>query len=241
MKQLKYLFKSKFFRILSYLISLRFFYSSFKVLSSFPRELNLDGKKVLIFAPHPDDETFGCFSIIENAKLVDVVLITRGGKVDKSVSLDNSQIKQLRLTEFRKVSEYKNFNIVGDFNLEDSEIDVHELRSKILNIKWNYDYIFAPNINDNHPDHHIVTACLLDIKTKLPNSLKIFFYEVWTTFNQYDHFVEIRDLNNKLATMSLYESQTISFNYLEGICGLNKYRGLQCNRHAVEAFKLYEE
>ena len=103
----------------------------------------------------------------------------------------------------------------------------------------NYDYIFIPNIIDQHPDHKAVAINLNKaLKTKKHKSnLKICFYEVWSALSFVNGFVDITDaIETKKEMIASYPSQTSQKNYEYHALGLNQYRGMLKDKKYVEAF-----
>ena len=104
-----------------------------------------------------------------------------------------------------------------------------------------YDTIFIPYIFDQHKDHKAVSLLLSEKikKSDCKKSLKIAFYEVWSTINMPQYYVNISPVANKKKEMiNIHKSQVASKNYADKIIGLNSYRGLLKNIDAVEAFSI---
>ena len=222
----------------------------FKKYSKFISKINLKPKefllskddKALCLAPHADDESIGMGGFLSKFhENFDVILLTDGAKGIKDVPGD--KVTKIREEEFKKamnIANIKNYSFLSapDGKLTDSfdlfkKIDISE-----------YNYIFIPNIIDQHPDHKAVSILLnelLESSTKYKKELKICFYEVWSTLGFVNGFFEITDfVNQKKEMIASYESQTATKDYEYHILGLNGYRGIFKNKKYVEAFMVLD-
>lgn len=209
-----------------------------------PTELVLsENIKCLCLVPHADDESIGMGGLLSlYPKNFDVILLTDGRKGIKDVSVEEA-VKaregefQCALTVAGGVNSYK-FLRIEDKKLLDSfdsfkTIDISE-----------YDYIFVPNIIDQHPDHKAVSLLLKRLLenftqggSKTKSDLKICFYEVWSTLGLVNVFVDISEvIEKKKAMINCYKSQTAKKDYEYHALGLNQYRGMLKDKKYVEAF-----
>ena len=125
-------------------------------------------KKIIVFAPHPDDETFGCGGTI--AKKVSeghdvlIVVITDGRYAFLNVLGINSDPTPEQLKEIRKKEVKKAVNHLGVpernlifLNFVDGTLtnDKEKVKEKIVKILSNNnpDEVFFPYKTDSHPDH----------------------------------------------------------------------------------------
>lgn len=204
-----------------------------------PREFQIkEGTKCLCLSPHADDESIGMGGLLSMyPDNFDVVLLTDGRKGVKDLSED--EVIRIREAEFRdamtaaKIQNYIFLKICDKQLLDSFEI------FKKLKIS-DYDYIFLPNIVDQHPDHKAVSLLLrrfLDETAKIKPDLKICFYEVWSPLAFVNGFVDISDaVEKKREMIAAYKSQTAQKNYEYHALGLNQYRGMLKDRKFVEAF-----
>lgn len=215
----------------------------FSMINLKPKEMVLNSnQKCLCFSPHADDESIGMGGLLSlYPNLFDVILLTDGRKGIKNKS-EEEAIK-IREEEFKNamntagINEYK-FLHAKDKNLLDS-FDLF----KTINLE-KYDYIFIPNIIDQHPDHKAVSLLLkrfLDNGAKVKPDLQICFYEVWSTLGFVNTFVDISDvIESKKAMINCYKSQISQKNYEYYALGLNQYRGMLKDKKYVEAFCVLE-
>ncbi|MDD4351804.1 MAG: PIG-L family deacetylase [Candidatus Gracilibacteria bacterium] len=200
---------------------------------------------VLVFAPHHDDESFGCGGTIkkltEQGCTVDLAVVTEG-RYGVHVANDQESI-QIREREtglaaqilgIRKVFFMKLISQGLEFNQENLIKFVQLLRGVYP------DLIFLPHQKEMDRDHRISSelareACWLSADgTFLKNiervikPIRMMSYEVWTPIERPFHSVVIdKQLSVKIKAMKAYKSQLENRNYIKMILGLNQYRARQ--------------
>lgn len=204
-----------------------------------PKEFVLnENQKCLCLSPHADDESIGMGGLLSlYPELFDVILLADGRKGIKNTSPE--EVIKLREEEFKNA-----LNVAGidNYNFLRAQ-DMHLLDGfdlfKTINLN-KYDYVFLPNIIDQHPDHKAVSILLkrlLDEGAKVKSDLKICFYEVWSTLGLVNAFVDISDvIDSKKAMINCYKSQIAEKDYEYYAIGLNQYRGMFKDKKYVEAF-----
>lgn len=204
-----------------------------------PMELDLAyGQNCLCLSPHPDDESIGMGGLLAlYPNLFEVILLTDGKKGIKDVPPE--EIIEIRENEFKKAMTIAGIEKISFLKAEDKKLlDAYNLFQKI-NLET-YDYIFVPNIIDQHPDHKAVSLLLkrlLDSGIKVKPELKICFYEVWSALGFVNAFVDISSIiETKKAMIDCYKSQTAQKDYEYHALGLNQYRGMLKDKKYVEAF-----
>lgn len=188
-----------------------------------------DDTKCLVIAPHPDDESIGCGGIMKLfPKHFDVISLTHG---------DDE-----RAEEMKSAMEFAGINNLKMLTLRDKHIIDGQEEFNKIDIS-DYDIIFIPYIFDQHKDHKAVSI-LLDkhLKTaKHKNNLQIAYYEVWSTINMPQYYMDISSVTEDKKTMiNFHKSQILTKDYAGKIIGLNSYRGLLKSLDAVEAFSLMD-
>lgn len=202
-----------------------------------PTELDLKGKKCLCLAPHPDDETIGMGGTLALfGEQFKVILLTDGRKGIKDKS--TKEVTQIRYEEFKKALSLAKISDYEFLNIEDKKLLSNFNSFNKINIE--YDYIFVPNIIDQHPDHKAVSLLLreiIELGAKIKPDTKICMYEVWSTLGLVNSFVDISDVvETKREMIKCYESQTSQKDYEYHALGLNQYRGMFKDKKYVEAF-----
>jgi len=205
---------------------------------------------VLVLAPHPDDETFGCGGTIrmltESGVAVDVAFLTRGefgieagGAAPVEV---RQQLAQTRSEEAQAACAVLGVRRVFFLDGQDTRLaDQPQLAAAIQGLlaQEPYERVFCPWPQDAHDDHKATFLWLQHALVGYPHLLPQHFwlYEVWkplpaNTFVPIDHM-----LPAKRQAIEQYRSQLAQLNYCEGFLGLAAYRSLFCpaSRYA-EAF-----
>jgi LmbE family N-acetylglucosaminyl deacetylase len=127
-----------------------------KMETIYPEPLNIKKTdKILILAPHADDESIGCGGLLlKYASQCDVIFLTDGRYGD--VNIEPSEMIEIRKKEFESVMiklKVNNFSLLG---IEDTKLESNYNIFKSINFNG-YDYICMPNNLDQHPDHKAVT------------------------------------------------------------------------------------
>ena len=217
--------------------------------------------KVLVIAPHPDDESLGCGGTLfrhkhEGNELYWVIFT---GISEKTGWSTKDVIK--RDAEIDAVANKYKFKEVFNFRLPTKEIDTLPLSNLIEKITDVYhkiepEIIYIPFIYDVHTDHQIISKALQSTFKwfRYPHIKKIFMYETpsETEFNFLGNrtfrpnvFVNISDyLDDKINAMKIYGSEMGEFPFPRSektILSLATFRGSQGGFEAAEAFELVYE
>lgn len=183
-------------------------------------------KKILIIAPHPDDEIFCCSGILINyAKQCDIILLTYGEKGNPGWS--ENKTADIRKGEFRKVMRHLGVHKYVELKLPDGEVkeNVGQLRRIPYEI---YDYVFVPNRFDNHMDHNCVFRTVyLEMRIRRAKAM-LCEYEMWGMIRNPTHYIDITGvIKRKKALMMLYKSQQMHINYCDRMLALNYFRAIE--------------
>ena len=186
-----------------------------------------DNDRLLIVAPHPDDECIGPGGIlILYPQLCKVVVLTDGrqGQGDAPPELE----KQVRKLEF--IREMREAGI-GDYEMldyEDGSLMQHTdcLENRSLR---SFTKIFVTGIHDSHPDH---TAACISVQQALKKQgitdVEIYLYEVHAPLREVTHMLDITQiLGKKLNLIRHHQSQLTSLPYDKMAKCLAEYRALQ--------------
>lgn len=208
-----------------------------------PKEFSFEeNTKALCLCPHADDESIGMGGVLSLfSNNFDVILLADGRKGIKELSTE--EVIKVREDEFKCAMQAAGIENYSFLRAEDKKLlDSYEL-FKTINIE-KYNYIFIPNIIDQHPDHKAVGLLLkklIESGVKTKPDLKICFYEVWSTLGFVNVFVDISGVaEKKKAMINCYKSQIAQKDYEYHALGLNQYRGMLKDRKYAEAFCVLE-
>lgn len=205
--------------------------------------------KILIIAPHADDEVVGTGGVIqwhkEKGDTVYVAVVTHrvlNHKIDENYITQTKQAAE-KVKKLLGIKEYF-FCGLRDEHLDESLIKVIVAIEEAINtVKPDIAYI--PNENDSNQDHRAAyQACRVACR----NIDKILVYEAPSSTVHFtpNFYIELAEelLNNKIKAMSYYESETREYpnpRSPEGLKTFAKMRGMECNRKLAEAFILFKE
>lgn len=198
-----------------------------------------NNEKILVVAPHPDDESLGCGGLMSKyGKQCDVLLLTDGrrGKSEKRKNCSDKEIISIRLQELKKALEIAGIDKLFCLNIPDSTL----LKNKKAVMQFDasqYKYIFVPNSREDHPDHKAANKFFKAMRFWGKTKARIYEYEVWTPLQVIDILIDISEQEQKKELMiRQFVSQLECKDYLNAGMGLSRYRGIGCNSSAAEAF-----
>ncbi len=198
---------------------------------------------VLVFAPHPDDETLGCGGTLallrQNGCTVKVVFVTdgsgAGGLADGAVV-----IRQKEATAALSVL---GIHDIVFFDEPDGSFQNHpKFERQALEIMQQFqaDWLFLPSVLDYHRDHVAIGHALFGLWQRHVTAKRLFFYEIWSPVPA-THVVDISSvIDLKKQAIEHYQLPLAHCDYLSASVGLSCYRGLylprQRNGQYAEAF-----
>lgn len=179
--------------------------------------------KVLIIAPHPDDECIGCGGIIASyPKQTDVWLLT-DGRLGGNPQAEE-QIAARRKKEFLNEMQIGGVNGYKYFGFRDRELTNH-LNLLINEDLSNYSMIFIPNQNDTHPDHVAAFQMLKRAAKKQDIFAQIYQYEITAPMVAPNTFLDITSVvGKKNELISVHVSQLEMTDYCAMAKALNSFR-----------------
>lgn len=212
--------------------------------------------KILVIAPHPDDEVLGCGGTIKkHSKRGDEVYLC---VVTKAYTPEWSEdfIKN-RAKEIAGSSEVLGVKKIFFIDLPTVKLDAipqKDLNSKIGGIvaKVNPDILYIPYGGDLNKDHRLIfEACLVAARPTGNKIKKILAYEILSEtewgikpFTPVVYEDITKTLDDKLKAMACYGSELRQYPHprsLEGITILAGKRGMDAGSAAAEAFMLIRE
>lgn len=193
------------------------------------------GERLLVLAPHPDDEVIGCGGVlaqhVQAARLTRVIVATDGAAATPVD--DVPAYRQRRQDESRAglavlgASDIR-FLDHPDRGLSDSIAD--ELRAELLDFRP--DLVLLPSLVEVHPDHRALAGALCRLVQRDAElfaalaTTKVAFYEVSQPLRP-NTLVDITpQLQLKHDAIAAHQSQTALRDYSGFILGLNAYRAM---------------
>lgn len=188
--------------------------------------------KIIIFAPHPDDETLGAGGSImkwnKEGHDTHIIWFTDGRagyriakEENKLEDCEETRISEGKLAEIRLAEANAAGEILGVkkknryfLSFVDQELKNHvdDAVEKIKNIVKNADRFVIPSANNSHPDHQATHDIAIKVAQEL-NFTKLEFY-VYALYNplkaQGDNLVKIKigNFGSKVnKTLQIYKSQ----------------------------------
>jgi LmbE family N-acetylglucosaminyl deacetylase len=218
-------------------------------------------ERVLVVAPHPDDETLGCggtlLRMAEDGAQLAWLIVTRMSEEDGFAP----QRVQRRDTEIERVSSLLGFSKVFRLSLPTRQLDaipMAELVQKFAEVfkAFEPEHVFLPHRSDVHSDHRVVfdagAACAKWFR--YPSVRRLLSYETISETDfcldpraafQPNLFVDIsRFLERKLEILATYESEVGAFPFprsIEAVRALAAVRGAASGFVAAEAFQLLRQ
>lgn len=186
--------------------------------------------KVLIIAPHPDDELLGCGGTI-------IKFTTSGHSVHVLYLSSGDSIERVREREAVKVCKFLGVTSFHFLRLKgvNFRISPQNTRKLISILKaTSPDIVFINHADDADAEHRIayqlVTECYWRYNLQLPTQNRIkalILYEVHKPMQTYNLVEDIsKEMGKKITALALYKSQIQNSRLDIAIQGLNQYRGI---------------
>lgn len=217
--------------------------------------------KILVVAPHPDDEVLGAGGTLlrykSEGKAIAWLIVT---EITEEFGWTPDKISG-REQEIVKISNFLKFDKVYKLNLPAARLDtlpMADIVQKMSHVIKDFepDEILIPHLGDIHTDHQVVHNAVLACTKwfRYPSVKRVLCYETISETNfgldvagQFipNVFVDISEfLVHKLDAMEIYSSEMGVFPFPRSrisIESLARYRGSSSGFHAAEAFQLLRE
>ena len=205
-----------------------------------------ENDRILVVAPHADDETIGCGGIlIKYASQADVLLLSDGrlgfNRNDSDASPEKTRLS--RIQEFKSVMEALGVRKYTMLDLPNDEIYRNYSIVKQYDLR-EYDYVFVTSRFENSQDHRHTNFFIRKMLKAQHAKARLVEYEVWVPIPDATVILDVSDvIERKKELLSMYTSQLKCYDYVQFAYGLSLYRGGRFHRKNVEAFfvqpKLY--
>ena len=201
--------------------------------------MNISGTdRILVVAPHPDDEAIGCGGLLAKyGPQCDILVLSDGRKGYRSCDpVDEDELVKIRETELRSAAAIAAVRNVHFLRIPDGTVSLHKDIITTYDITT-YDFIFVPNHKERHADHCIVADFFIEMKKKQHATANLYAYEVWSPIAAPTDSIDISDvIKAKQRMVMQYKSQTKYVDYCAMALGLSQYRGAGFQAAYAEVF-----
>lgn len=206
-------------------------------------------EKVVVLAPHMDDEVIGCGGTLARHVAagadITIVFLTDGrysGELTPAQQAQGLTVPEMRKREAREALAELGVAKMEFLDAEDSQLmsDPHapdKLRAILQRLRP--DIVYLPFFLEEHPDHTAASPLLERAVQGTSLEFRCHSYEVWTPLfpNCFVRIDKTADIKRK--SLEHYRSQLDGANYMHTAFGLNAYRSnaiLDPTCRYVEAF-----
>lgn len=202
-------------------------------------------KRVLVLAPHPDDEVFGCggtLRLLADAGARITVAVASDGALGGSAADAGSEtLIAAREAETRAAAAVlgyppPSFWRLPDRGLRYGEALITRVREAVQSSAA--ELVFVPALSELHPDHQVLALAAAEALRQLGGQRSVAFYEVSAPLLP-NTLIDITAVEErKREAMHCFGSQEAERPYAECVAALNRYRSytLGHGARAAEAF-----
>lgn len=191
----------------------------------------LRGERLLVLAPHPDDEVIGCGGLVAQhlaeGREVRIVIVTDGAEAGPPSLREEESLRGVGILGGAPVEFFR----VPDRQLETHAAAVKQ-RLRAVAAEFVPDLILVPGTDEIHPDHRALATAFCELVQQdatLFSELavaRVAFYEVSRPL-QPNAIVDITNVaETKYAAIAAHASQTELRDYTAFVRGLNAYRAM---------------
>ncbi|MCD6535245.1 MAG: glycoside hydrolase family 99-like domain-containing protein [Deltaproteobacteria bacterium] len=202
---------------------------------------NIGTGNVLVLAPHPDDEIFGCAGAImrhmESKDSVRVIILSDGGYLESGSREEYIQMRKQESIQAGALLGYiPEFWDIPDRKVVYGEKLITRI-SETINVLA-IDLVYAPSVSEMHPDHRSLGMAVAEAVRRSDKNISIAFYEIGIPLRP-NRLLDISDLvMRKQEAMDCFPSQLNQQKYDRHIAALNCFRTytLPTRIQAAEAY-----
>ena len=192
----------------------------------------LEAKKVLVLAPHPDDETLGCGGTIARLTSagaeVHLVVVSDGGKISLPPGDKHTDIIEVRKKESEEAAKVLGIQQTHFLGYPDGELRgfSDKIGRDILHIieRFKPEILLSPSPLDHHDDH-IAVSKVAEGLARRHGKIRLGFYQVYGTL-RFNSFVDITDfIDVKESAILRYHSSLFCDPalFVEAEKGINRF------------------
>jgi LmbE family N-acetylglucosaminyl deacetylase len=184
-------------------------------------------RRVLVLAPHPDDEAVGCGGLMARFNRAGVeamvVFVTDGQHTSSS--------RAKALAEQRRAESEIALGVLGvrhtiRWGLVDGKVATSDLpvgKLQMLVHSFGIELLLVPHLGESHPDHQAVARLPARLNSAELN-LTIMTYEIWTPLDPHRVVNVSAEMEIKLQAIRAYASQCERYHLERLALGLGQYR-----------------
>jgi LmbE family N-acetylglucosaminyl deacetylase/glycosyltransferase involved in cell wall biosynthesis len=201
---------------------------------------------VLVLAPHPDDEVFGCggaiMSQVDAGDPVHVIILTDGGR-QEGMGDDPQLYMEQRKRESIDAASILGYGSPLFWGLPDRGLKYGEqLIQRVISAIREFDaqLIYAPSLLEMHPDHRVLGMVAAEALRRHGNDIRLAMYEVGIPLCP-NRLLDITPfMARKQTAMKCFASQFEIQDYDQHISALNRFRTYTLSKEikAAEAYFL---
>jgi N-acetylglucosamine malate deacetylase 1 len=184
---------------------------------------------VLVVCAHPDDEAVGCGGTLRRHTLdgeeIVAVFLTSG----ESGGHGEPEHAKTRRREARRAAAILGIAQLQFWHEPDGRLRAHERVAERLSDLIDAlrpALVYAPQPNDDHPDHRAAARLVRRAVAGASASPEIRFFEIWSPLPDMDEIVDISEvIADKRRAIRAYRSQCAVMRLDDAFVGLARYRG----------------
>lgn len=238
------------YRVMNFIVAERA-WRTLVVEADFKVQKELPNTSVLIIAPHPDDEIFGCAGALASAEgeqKVQIAYIFSGDQKSRPPG-DQPKAEKSKQADEREEESKEAVRLLTNpeqifFRQPDNCVATKQTISELSSIIQELDsgIIFLPSFSDPNIDHRESVRAstealkIAQIKGTKIKKIFIWLYEIWSPLPYFNRLLEF-DWKDKEKAMESFKTQRKERNYIKAIKFLNEYRGeIYGLKNPAEAF-----
>lgn len=205
-----------------------------------PRILTpMENGRVIVFAPHQDDETLGCGGTLALLRKkgceIKIIFVTdgagAGGLPEGSAVIRRKEA----------IAALAAIGVDDLVFLDEPDGNFHnspEFEQKIMALLHQFrpDWLFLPSVLDYHRDHVATGQAIFSCWSRQKNASRAFFYEIWSPVPA-THVVDISSvIELKRQALNQYRLPLLQCDYLSASLGLSRYRALYLPNQGQEQY-----
>ena len=187
--------------------------------------------RVLVVAPHPDDESVGCGGAVARhtraGDRIDVVFLTSGEAGGHGK--EPAHTRDLREQEARDAAAILGVSDLHFWRQPDGDLAPTAFllaRLRELLAATVPDIVYAPWEHDGHHDHRAAAQLVIEAARHGFRPAEMWGYEIWTPIDRIDHVVDISEvIETKIDAIRAHRSQCLVLPFEAAMRGLARYRG----------------